>query len=72
MEFLLENEDGTIAWKYWDKDHFDCLPYEQYVRSIPQLRPLVLTVALANMQAAITNREPITIVRPAIIGYMNL
>ena len=72
MEFLLEYEDGTISWKSWDKDLFDSLPYEGYVRSIPQLRPLLLTVALSNKQAAITNRTPILIVRPALIGYMDL
>ncbi len=51
---------------------FDSLPYERYVRSIPQLRPLLLTVALSNKQAAITNRAPILIIRPALIGYMDL
>ena len=72
MEFLLEYEDGTISWKSWDKDLFDSLPYERYVHSIPQLRPLLLTVALSNKQAAITNRAPILIVRPVLIGYMDL
>jgi hypothetical protein len=71
-EFLLEYEDGTISWKSWDQDLFDSLPYEQYCRTVPQLRPMILTVVLANAEAARINRQPITIVRPRLIGYMDL
>jgi hypothetical protein len=41
MEFLITYEDGTISWKSWDQDLFRSLPYEQFCRSVPQLRPLV-------------------------------
>ena len=72
MEFLIHYEDGTISWKSWDQDLFDSHPYEEYCRSIPQLRPLVLVVKLANQQMAAINRQRINTVRPGLIGYMDL
>ena len=55
-KFLLEYEDGTISWKSWDQDLFDSLPYEQYCRTVPQLRPMILTVVLSNAEAVRINR----------------
>ena len=51
---------------------FNSILYELYCRSIPQLRPMVLAVVLANREAGRINHEPIMIVRPRMIGYMAL
>ena len=71
-EFLLEYEGVIIRWKSWDQDLFDSIPYEPYCRTVPQLRPMVLTVLLSNAEALCINHQPIIIVRPRMIGYMDL
>jgi hypothetical protein len=61
MEFLLEYEDGTISWKSWDKDLLrEVCPFNTATPT---------TSSHGSPVAAITNRAPILIVRPALIGY---
>jgi hypothetical protein len=61
MEFLLEYEDGTISWKSWDKDLLrEVCPFNTATPT---------TSSHGSPVVAITDRAPILIVRPALIGY---
>jgi hypothetical protein len=59
MEFLVRFADNTSVWLPWSEDLFTTIPYEDYVRSIPELFPLLYRVKEAKSIISDINKSPI-------------
>jgi hypothetical protein len=64
MEFLVRFADGSEVWLPWSEDLFTTVQYEDFVRSIPELFPLLHRVKEAKAILASLNKTPITDVAP--------
>ena len=72
MQFQVEFSDGTILWKYFDKDLWECAEFERFCNANRPLQRLNRTADIANKEAAQRNREPITEVQPGDHVYVEL
>ena len=72
VEFEVEFEDGDVLWLPWSKDIFDSQPYEDYCRSLPQLRPLIYTHQEAANIIKQMKRDTITLVQPGQTVYVDI
>ena len=72
MKFEIEWDNGEITWRTWDRDLFDSQPYETYVRSKPELFPLLYNESIAKKEIATLNKTPITLVQPGDIVYVDI
>ena len=59
MEFQVKFVDGSIVWLPWSEDLFSTIPYEDYVRSIPELFPLLYRLKEARAMISDINKSPI-------------
>jgi hypothetical protein len=59
MEFLVRFADGSTHWLPWSDDLFTTIPYEDYVRSVPELFPLLYRVKEAKAIISDINKSPI-------------
>ncbi len=72
MEFEVRYLDKTVQWQPWSKDLFDTQQYADYCNSLPQLRPLVLTKAVADQQKKKVLLQDISLVQPTQTVYVDL
>jgi hypothetical protein len=59
MEFLVRFADSTTVWLPWSEDLFSTIPYEDFVRSIPELFPLLYRVKEVKSIISDINKSPI-------------
>jgi hypothetical protein len=59
MEFLVRFADNSTHWLPWSEDLFTTIPYEDFVRSIPELFPLLYRVKEAKAIISDINKSPI-------------
>ena len=64
MEFLIRFADKSEVWVPWSDDLFETVQYEEFVRFIPALFPLLLRVKETQHQITSLNRTKITEVHP--------
>jgi hypothetical protein len=64
MYFLVEYADNDILWLPWSKDLQDSIPYEDFCRSIPCLKPLIESAASAAKWVKTLRQTPVTSVVP--------
>jgi hypothetical protein len=65
MQFLVRFADSQELWLTWNKDLQDSSPYEDFVRSIPALAPLISSAQEASAWLKARRRDDIP---PAIAG----
>ena len=59
MTFLVRFKAGNEAWLPFSKDLFDTVQYEDFCRSLPQLRSLLYQAADADKQRRAMNKLPV-------------
>lgn len=59
VEFLVRFADGTEVWLPWSDDLFTTVQYEDYIRSIPELLPLLHRIKDTKKLILDENRRPI-------------
>jgi hypothetical protein len=64
MEFLVRFSDKQEIWIPWSEDLFDTVQYEEFVRLIPPLFPLLLRVRETNKEITRLNKSPIVEIEP--------
>ena len=64
MEFLIRFADKQEVWVPWSEDLFDTVQYEEFVRFVPALFPLLLRVKESKHEITRLNKTPITEVKP--------
>ena len=57
--FLVRFADNEEIWLPWSRDLYDSEPYVNFCQSLPELKPLVSTVAAAKAWLQATNATPI-------------
>jgi hypothetical protein len=60
MEFQVRFADNTVVWLPWSEDLFATVQYEDYVRSVPEIFPLLHRVKDAKLMIAEINKVPIS------------
>ena len=64
MEFLVRFADQQEIWLPWSQDLFDNVQYEEFIRLVPALFPLLLSLRESKNVIATLNKTRITAVRP--------
>ena len=64
--------DGTEKWITWNKDLDTTVQYEDYLRSRPELSPLIYSQKEAASRKVQLNRQPITEVKPGDTVYVDI
>ena len=64
MEFLVRFADGAEVWLPWSEDLFATVQYEEYVRLVPELSPLLYRVKDVKNIVTNLNKCPITDAQP--------
>ena len=72
MEFEVRFADGTEKWITWNKDLDTTVQYEDYLRSRPELSPLIYSQKEAASRKVQLNRQPITEVKPGDTVYVDI
>jgi hypothetical protein len=72
MEFEVKFADGNTVWLPWSVDLFTTVQYEEYCRSLPELRPLILSDKDAKNELKILNVTAIDIVQPGDTVYVDI
>jgi hypothetical protein len=72
MEFEVKFADGNTVWLPWSVDLFTTVQYEEYCRSLPELRPLILSAKDAEKELKILNITAIDIVQPGDTVYVDI
>jgi len=72
MEFKVEFEDGDIIWLPYSKDLDESIQFGSYIESTPMLFPLRFKASMVARQIASIRREPITLVKPNDVVYVEL
>lgn len=71
-EYEVHFADGTVMWQPFSEDLFSTVPFEDFVRSRPELFPLIYRASVAKTMVQQLNRTPITAVRPGMRVYVDL
>lgn len=72
MEFQVLFKDGSLVWLPYTRDLSDAVQFEAYCRSLPELMPLIYTVAVAKTRIQKINRTPIKAVAPGDVCFFDL
>jgi hypothetical protein len=71
-EFEVAFADGTVSWLPYSKDIADTIAFETFVRSRPELFPLVYSAAIASRRVASLRQQAIDSIGPGDTIFVNL
>jgi hypothetical protein len=72
MDFLIRFCDGAELWLPWSLDLFNTIPYENFCRANPELRPLLFPPKKAKEDIARLQESVISEVHPGVVVYVDL
>jgi len=72
MQFLVRFADAQELWLNWNIDLQDSSPYEDYVRSVPALAPLIVSAKEAASWSRLLRKSPVIDVSPNSLTRIDL